>query len=266
MTMELRKEMIEEQHLDIPFDSKGFTAWLIQSEFLSDNAAAKQVELIRKADLELWAPGDVEYFSLIAKWIGEARTATPVVRSLYHGFAVEIVNSYIDELNELSEEVADSSQPLLQEMIAAARLYKNYLIDLLKVEDDETEVVEVPSSSIRYPEFYLEEEFREYLDSQKYASDTRNKMMSNLRKLNALLGNTAERGWLKNLAEEAADGASISSMRRKAVATFDKMIAFIEDTPVAIDTKRGAYSAMQSYINFLSHAQKHQPEILTQNR
>lgn len=262
--MELRKEMIEEQHLDIPFDSKGFTAWLIRSKFLSDNAAAKQVELIRKADLELWAPGDVEYFSLIAKWIGEVR-AMPETKGILSGFTIEIVDAFIDALNELSEEVADSSQPLLQEMIAAARLYKNYLIDLLKVEDDETEPVEVPSSSIRYPEFYLEEEFREYLDSQKYASDTRNKMMSNLRKLNALLGNTAERGWLNNLAEEAADGASISSMRRKAVATFDKMIAFIEDTPVAIDTKRGAYTAMHSYISFLSHAQKHQPEILTQN-
>ena len=265
MTMELRKEMIEEQHLDIPFDSKGFTTWLVNSEFLSANAAAKQIELIRKADLELWSPGDVDYFSLIAKWIGEAHTM-PETKGILSGFTIEIVNAFIDELNEMKEDVADSSQPLLKEMIAAVRLYKNYLIDLLEVEDDETEAVEVPSSSLRYPEFYLEDEFREYLDSQKHTSGTRNKMMSNLRKLNALLGNTTERGWLKNLADEAAAGASISSMRRKAVATFDKMIAFLDDTPVTKDAAQGAYSATQGYINFLSHAQKHHPEILTPKR
>ena len=265
MTMELRKEMIEEQHLDIPFDSKGFTTWLVQSKFLSTNAADKQIELIRKADLELWSPGDVDYFSLIAKWIGESR-ATPETKGILSSFTIEIVNAFIDELNEMKEDVADSSQPLLQEMIAAARLYKNYLIDLLKVEDDETEAVEVPSSSLRYPEFYLEKEFKEYLDSHKHTSGTRTKMMSNLRKLNALLGDTAESGWLKNLADEAAAGASISSMRRKAVATFDKMTAFLDDTPVTKDTARGAYTAMHSYISFLSHAQKHHPEILTQKQ
>lgn len=265
MTIELRKEMIEEQHLDIPFDSKGFTTWLVQSKFLSTNAAAKQVELIRKADLELWSPGDVDYFSLIAKWIGESR-AMPKTKGILNGFAVETINALIDELNEMSEDVADSSQPLLQEMIAAVRLYKNYLIDQLKVEDDETEEVEVPSSSIRYPEFYLEGEFKKYLDGQKYTSKYRTKMMSNLRKLNALLGDTTESGWLKDLADEAAAGASISSMRRKAVATFDKMTAFLDDTPVTKETAQEAYSAMQSYINFLSHAQKHNPEILTQKR
>lgn len=265
MTMELRKEMIEEQHLDIPFDSKGFTTWLVNSEFLSANAADKQIELIRKADLELWSPGDVDYFSLIAKWIGESR-ATPETKGILSSFTIEIVNAFIDELNEMSEDVADSSQPLLQEMIAAARLYKNYLIDLLKVNDDETDAVEMSSSSIRYPEFYLEDKLREYLDSQKYASGTRNKMMSNLRKLNALLCNTTERGWLKNLADDAAGGASISNMRRKAVATFDKMTAFLDDTPVTNDAVRGAYTAMHSYISFLSHAQKHHPEILIQNR
>lgn len=258
-TKALRKEVIEQQKLDIPYDSECFATWLIKSHKLSIKDAAKQVELIQIADLELWAPGDPEYFSIISDQISEAKESqSHELQLLHNDFAIELVDDYIDELHELDENIDEHCKSLLKDIINAFKWYKAYLTDMLEVSDDRFKIVEIPPINVRYKNVPLENEFKKHLDDISYPASTRDKMLSNLRKLNSLVidNGRGDSDWLQKIVNKALEGRNIMSAKFIAHQLVHNALANLESYNIPEAALRGGLTTLNSYIEFLIYNQK----------
>lgn len=264
LTKELRREIITEQKLDIPYDSTGFVKCLIESHNLSESAASKQVELIRYADVEFWTPGDPELFRLISKCRSEAeKTSSESIRHLFNDFVVQAIVVNIEAFEEMLDETDKESKSQLRNIINAYSAYLAFIkcsMDYTSSEDDGNDEHEYTfqNADIRFAPVPLDKEFKKYLDESRFPVRTRDKMLSNLRKLNSLVINNGrgDSDWLQQLVDRASNGVIIRSSRLTAQSLFHNALRHIEDYNIAEDTLRGGYTSLNHYINFLMSAQK----------
>lgn len=262
MTRGLREVMIEQEKLDIPYDSNGFIKWLTLSAGMSAESANRQVELIRTADIELWTPGDPELFKIIPQWIAEAEKSSPVLRTLLCDFAVDAISGYIDDLTEMRTEVTKNSLPLLEQIIEAFTLYRAYiestLAEYISERGEDEITVGRAKSPIRYPHIPLDTEFKNYLDDCKYPTGTRDRMMTNLRKLNHIVINNGrgDSDWLQKIVDNASTGRNIRYARLTAHTLVHNALRHITDYDVSESDLRGGQTAINQYLNFLMLRQK----------
>lgn len=274
VTKTLRESMIEENKLDIPYDSIGFVNWLLNFNGYSTEDAKRQVQLIRDADIELYQPGDADIFRAIAEWIEQAKeTKFESIRSLNHDFVFISLITQIEYLQDMEASVSDESLPFLNEVIEAYKLYRNYLMDSLCYSYEQLErcyvdayedsdgntycgEIESVNTHQKYDSIPLEDEFNEYIIDSRFSQDTRYKMLSNLRKFNSLIINNGrgDSDWLQRLADNAKAGINIRYARLKANILVHNVMDNIDETSgINISELRGSLTALNHYINFLIH-------------
>ncbi|MDE5800651.1 MAG: hypothetical protein K2H74_06470 [Paramuribaculum sp.] len=257
MTRELREMMIEQEKHDIPYNSTGFTKWLTEIAGRTAESAARQVELIRTADIELWSPGDPEIFNLIPKWIEEAEKSTPAIRTLLSDFAVDAISGYIDDLAEIRDEVKKNNLPLLEQIIEAYTLYRAFiestLAEYISEKSDDVTISKEDKAPVRYPLVPLDDEFKSYLDSCKYPTCTRDRMMTNLRKLNHIVINNGrgDSDWLQKIVDKATSGCNIRYARMTAHTLVHNALQHTSDYNVSESDLRGGQTAINQYVKFL---------------
>ncbi|MDE6808655.1 MAG: hypothetical protein K2J42_00995 [Muribaculaceae bacterium] len=197
-TREIRKRMIEENNLQIPYNADGFVKWLIESSGKSEQDAYEILAKVREADLELWKPNEsVDFFSIIAEWHVKAQNCTDyvMVRHLHS----DIINAMNACVIILKYDSADSGNAkTFEQWIKAYQWYLRFLNDWLKTdyqsrfheflpneqdEKDETGPHDNHEDGFRFP---FEDEFEEYLDST-YPPRTKQKICANLSCLNKIL-------------------------------------------------------------------------------
>lgn len=259
MTRNLRQEMIDQQKVDIPYDSDGFIKWLIESGGMDEREARRCCDRILIADVELWEPGDPEPFSLIAELIANGKKANEMMRRVFNDFAVETIAGHIDYLEDLKDDTHKKNLDLLNDVIEAYKWYLRFMEDTLGATAEEVtaEDFEQPEQ-VRYAPVPLDDEFKNYLDESKYTQNSRDKMLTNLRKLNALVidNGRGESKWLENMVQKASQGGNINSKRLVAHRLVHHALAYTKDFNISKDSLRGGLSALNAYIRFLINRQK----------
>lgn len=255
----MKEDLIEKMYLGIPYNSEGFKNWLVTFRILSEEEATKQVELIREADIEFWEPCEPELFKLLGEWLEEARKAnSEILRSLYLDFSFTLLVSHIQELKELKETVKKDGRKFITDVIEAFRMYEAFLRTTLNYHEFDPELYsdlyEGKEESKRYPKIPLDSEFSQYLKDLTFPDSVRYKMLSNLRKLNALVINN-DRGdsdWLQSLVDKAKAGFNIRYTRLIADHLVHSTIDNIDGTEgTSEDMLRGALSSLNHYLDFL---------------
>lgn len=268
MTRNLRQEMIDQQKLDIPYDSDGFIKWLIESAGMEEREATGLCDRILIADIELWSPGDPELFLLIAELIEVGKKANEMMRLILNYSAIETIAGHINYLEELKDSTQKKSLDLLNDVIEAYKWYLRFMEDtigaipeyLRSMEDilgatlddfDQTETV-------RYAPVPLDNEFKMYLDESKYTRSSRDKMLTNLRKLNTLVidNGRGDSKWLENMVKKASQGGNINSKRVVAHRLVHYALAYTKDFNLSESSLRGGLTALNAYIRFLIHRKK----------
>ena len=254
----LRDNMVEKMYLGIPYNSVGFKNWLVTSRILSEKEAQKQIDLIREADIELWEPGAPELFRLLGEWLEEARKASSeTLRALYLDFSFTLLVSHIQELKELKETVKKDGKKFISGVITAFEWYESFLRSTLNYYEFDPDLygeVHSEDKSNRYPKIPLDAEFNQYLKDSKYPNKVRHKMMTNLRKLNALVINNGrgDSDWLQKLVDKAKAGENIRYARLTADRAIHVTIENIDGTDdLTEDMLRGGLSSLNRYLDFL---------------
>ena len=252
-----KEELIERMFRGIPYNSRGFKNWLVTSRILSEEEAQKQIDLIREADIELWEPGEPELFRLLGEWLEEARKAnSETLRTLYLDFSFTSLVSHIQELEEMNKEVKKEGRKFLSEVIIAFKWYEAFLRSYYDYYEFEPELYEIYESedTKRYPKIPLDKEFNQYMKDSKFSDNLRYKMVSNLRKLNALVINNGrgDSDWLQKLVDKAKAGVNIRYSRQMASELVHSAIDNIDKSEdVTEDMLRGALSTLNHYLDFL---------------
>lgn len=260
----IRELQIEEGYVTVPFNAGGFKSWLKKNANMTDNEADQQIELIRQSEVEFWEPGDEETFSMIADWMQEAQSASENLRSLYYAYVVETISSNIEYIEAHRPILLKRCIPFLDKVLKAYYLYLNFMEMTLGYEheedNDDDDEVDTPVSitSTRYPKVPLEDDFKSYLDESRYKSKTRDKMMTNLRKFNALVidNGRGDSKWLEQMVQKSEDGGNIYNKRLIANRIFHHALAYCKDYDISEDALRGAGSALNAYIQFLIFRQR----------
>lgn len=255
----MKEDIIEKMYLDIPYNSEGFKNWLVTSRILSEEEVKKQVELIREIDIELWESGEPELFKLLGDWLEEARNAnSEILRSLYLDFAFTILVSHTQELKELKETVKKDDRKFITDVIEAFRMYEAFLRATLNYHEFDPELYsdlyEGEEERKRFPKIPLDSEFSQYLKDLTFPDSVRYKMLSNLRKLNALVINNGrgESDWLQSVVDKAKAGINIRYTRLIADHSVHAAIENIDGTEgLNEDMLRGALSSLNHYLDFL---------------
>lgn len=251
----MKEDLIEKIYLGIPYNSSGFKKWLVTSGILSEEEAKKQIDLIREADVELWEPGEPELFRLLGEWLEEARKAkSETLRTLYLDFSFTFLLSHIQELQEMKKTVTKKGKKFLSDVIVAFKWYETFLRSWLDYYEFEPELYTEDPESKRYPKIPLDDEFNQYLKDSKYIDNVRYKMVSNLRKLNALVidNGRGESDWLQSVVEKAKAGVNIRYTRMIADHFVHATIDNIDGTEgLTEDMLRGALSTLNHYLDFL---------------
>lgn len=254
----VRDDIMEKMFLGIPYNSVGFKNWLVTSRILSEAEAKKQIELIREADIELWEPGEPELFRILGEWLEEARKAkSENLRSLYLDFSFSLLVSHILDLEEMKKEVKKDGRKFLSQVIDAYNLYESFLRSNLNYHEFEPnlyDVEETEEECKRYPKIPLDKEFNQYLKDSKYSDKLRYKMVSNLRKLNALVINNGrgDSDWLQKIVDKAMAGENIRYSRLLANELVHSALDNIDGTEgLTEDMLQGALSTLNHFIDFL---------------
>lgn len=254
----LRDDVIEKMYLGIPYNSVGFKNWLVTSRILSEEDAKKQIELIREADIELWEPGEPELFRLLGDWLEEARKAgSENLRSLYLDFSFSLLVSHIQELEEMKKEAKKDGRKFLSDVINAYKLYESFLrsaLDYYEFEQNLYDVEEKDEDNKRYPKIPLDNEFNQYLKDSNFSDNVRYKMVSNLRKLNALVINNGRGNsdWLQKIVDKAMAGENIRYSRLLANELVHSAIDNIDGTEGLTEFMlRGALSTLNHFLDFV---------------
>lgn len=265
----MKEDLNEIMFLGIPYNSEGFKNWLVTSRILSKEEAKRQIELIREADIELWEPGTPELFKLLGEWLEEARKATSeTVRSLYIDFSFTLLITHTQELQEMKEEVKKDGREFLTEVISAFNLYEAFLRDILHYHEYVpglySDIYESETETKRYPKIPLDKEFSQYLKDSKFSDRVRHKMMTNLRKLNALVINNGrgESDWLQSVVDKAKAGINIRYTRLIADHSVHAVIENFDDTEgLTEDMLRGALTTLNHYLDFLIRTYGKRPNL-----
>lgn len=251
----MKEDIIEKMYLGIPYNSVGFKNWLVTSQILSEEEANKYIDLIREADVELWKPGEPELFKLLGEWIEEARKAnSEKIRSLYLDFSFTILVSHIRELQEMKAMLKKDARKFISEVITAFQRYESFLRSWLNYYEFDPELYANDTEPTRYPKIPLDDEFNQYLKESKYSDKLRYKMVSNLRKLNALVINNGrgESDWLQSVVDKAKAGTNIRYTRLIADRCVHATIENIDGTEgLTEDRLRAALTALNHYLDFL---------------
>ncbi|MDE7108759.1 MAG: hypothetical protein K2N35_12220 [Muribaculaceae bacterium] len=254
----MKEDPSEKMFRGIPYNSIGFRNWLVTSRTLSEKEAQKQVDLIREADVELWEPGKPELFRNLGEWLEEARKASSeTLRSLYLDFAFTLLVSHIQELKELKETLKKDGKRFLSAVITAFEWYETFLRSTLNYYEYDPELYEnydFEEKPKRYPKIPLDNEFNQYLKESKYSDRLRHKMVSNLRKLNALVINNGrgDSDWLQKIVDKAKAGENIRYARLMANTIVHSVIDNIDGTEgITESALRGALSTLNHYLDFL---------------
>ncbi|MDE6258644.1 MAG: hypothetical protein K2M53_09720 [Muribaculaceae bacterium] len=252
----MEEDFIETDFLDIPYNSVGFQNWLVTSRILSEEEAEKQIDLIRESDVKFREPGDLELFRIIGKWMEEARKVnSESLRSLYLGYAFIFLISHIEELQEMRKKMKKGSKKFLSDVITAFEWYEAFLRATFNYyEFDDLYEEESEEENKRYPKIPLDNEFNQYLKELTFPDGVRYKMVSNLRKLNALIINNGrgDSDWLQSVADKAKSGTNIRYTRLIANDFVHAVIENLDGTEdVTEDMLRGALSTLNHYLDFL---------------
>lgn len=254
----IKEDLIEKMYFGIPYNSEGFKNWLVTSRILSEKEAQKQIDLIREADIELWEPGEPELFKLLGEWLEEAEKAkTETLRSLYLDFSFTLLVSHIQELHEMKESVKKEGKKFLSDVIVAFECYETFLrswLNFYEFDPDQYDEKEPEEKNKRYPKIPLDDEFNQYLKTLTFSDGVRYKMVSNLRKLNALVINNGrgESDWLQKIVDKAKAGINIRYTRLIADRSVHATIENIDGTEgLTEDMLRGALSTLNHYLEFL---------------
>lgn len=254
----MKEDLKEKMFLSIPYNSEGFKNWLVTSRILSEEEAKKQIDIIREADIELWESGEPELFRLLGEWLEEARKAkSETLRSLYLDFSFTLLVSHIQELHDMKETVKKESKKLISVVIKAFEWYETFLrstLNYYKYDPALYENEETEQKRTRYPKIPLDDEFNKYLKESKFSDKVRYKMVTNLRKLNALVINNGrgESDWLQSIVDKAKAGINIRYTRLIADHSVHAAIENIDGTEdVTEDMLRGALSTLNHYLDFL---------------
>lgn len=254
----LRDDMVEKMFRGIPYNSVGFKNWLVTSRILSEEEAQKQIDLIREADIELWEPGEPELFRLLGEWLEEARKASSeTLRALYLDFSFTLLVSHIQELKELKETLKKDGKKFISGVITAFEWYESFLRSTLNYYEFDPDLYDEDDTEEkfkRYPKIPLDDEFSQYLKDSKYSDKVRHKMMTNLRKLNALVINNGrgDSDWLQKIVDKAKAGENIRYARMIANELVHNAIDNIDGTEgITESALRGALSTLNQYLDFL---------------
>ena len=254
----MKEDLIENMFRGIPYNSVGFKNWLVTSRILSEEEAQKQIDLIREADIELWEPGEPELFRLLGEWHEEARKASSeTLRTLYLDFSFTLLVSHIQELKELKKTVKKDGKKFISGVITAFEWYESFLrstLNYYEFEPDLYDEDDPEEKSKRYPKIPLDDEFNQYLKESKYSDNLRHKMVSNLRKMNALVINNGrgDSDWLQKIVDKAKAGENIRYARLIANEIVHSAIDNIDGTEgITESALRGALSTLNHYLDFL---------------
>lgn len=252
----MKEDLIEKMYLGIPYNSVGFKNWLVSSQTLSEEEAKKQIDLIREADIELWEPGEPELFRLLGDWLEEARKAkSETLRSLYLDFSFMLLDSHIHELHEMKETVEKSGRKFLSNVITAFKRYEMFLRSALDYYEFDPDLYDDGEKrNVRYPTIPLDDEFNQYLKGSRFSDNVRHKMVSNLRKLNALVINNGrgDSDWLQKIVDKVKAGTNIRYARLIADRCVHAAIENIDGTEgLTEDMLRGGLSTLNHYLDFL---------------
>lgn len=253
-----REDMEEKMFRGIPYNSLGFKNWLVTSRILSEEEAKKQIDLIREADIELWEPNEPELFRLLGEWLEEARKASSeILRSLYLDFSFTLLVSHIQELKEMMKDLKKDGKKFLSGIITAFEWYETFLrstFNYYEFDPDLYDEIDAEDKPNRYPKIPLDDEFSQYLKDSKYSDKVRHKMMTNLRKLNALVINNGrgDSDWLQKLVDKAKAGENIRYARMIANKVVHSAIDNIDGTEgITESALRGGLSTLNRYLDFL---------------
>ncbi len=256
--------MNEQQNLDIPYDSDGFIKWLTESAAMEERDATWWCDRIFLADMRSWSSGVSDPFSLIAHYLEGREKASDSIREFYNEFIIEAIADHIVKLENLRLTTHVEDLESLNDVIKAYKWYLRFMEDTFGVTleeirandfmDDEFE----KSEQVRYKPVPLDDEFKHYLDESKYTRQTRDKMLTNLRKLNTFVidNGRGDSKRLENMVEKASRGENILSERLIGHKLVHHAISYAKDFNVSEAELRGGMSALNAYIRFLIYRQK----------
>lgn len=286
-------EMDEQQNFDIPYDSEGFIKWLTESAGMEERDAEWWCDRILLADLNSWSSRVSDPFNIIYSYINDRERANEYMRVIYNELIIENIAKHIVNLENLRESPRDEDSDWLNEdsdwlngdelelhndedpdslndVIKAYKLYLKFMenslgmtLEEIQAKYDIEDEVEKPEQ-VRYKPVPLDTEFKKYLDESKYTRKTRDKMLSNLRKLNTFVidNGRGDSKWLENMVEKASRGENILSKRLIGHKLVQHAISYAKDFNVSEDDLRGGMSALNAYIRFLIYRQKHNQLII----
>lgn len=254
LSKNLHAAMIEENGIDIPYDSTGFKHWLTSSERLSEEEADKHISLIQDANAELWQPGDFELFQILKKWLEKANnTKSVTLRTLNIDFAFSLLDCFILDMQQMQEMPDYEDSSLFRDALNACGKYQTYLRSSLNYVST-NEDTSLPPMNERYDKIPLDKEFSAYLKESKFADSTRYRMLTNLRSLNSAIINTGrgDSNWLQKLADKASNGENIRYARITARRLVHSAMSNIdEDGQITSTDLQGALTSINHYISFL---------------
>lgn len=153
---------------------------------------------------------------------GSKKRETPIQKLYVHSnidFAFSLLITHIYELQEVKKEVKKDGRVFLTDVIGAFELYEALLRYTFHYNDYDPElysdIYENKEAPTRYPKIPLDKEFSQYLKDSKFSDKVRYKMMTNLRKLNALVINNGrgESDWLQSVVDKVKAGINIRYTR-----------------------------------------------------
>lgn len=270
LTRMLREEFIDQNNIEVPYDSSRFCKWLVESGGMTEDEAHSLIERIILYDLE-WVPGDWDLFKSISDLALKSEKSTGDLRRFYNDFILIEVDTYIEMMEERRELIKNESMMQFNEIIAAYRLFlefqlatrehssdwNDYCAD--EEDDDESE----GEFSKRYDPIPLDKEFKRYLSDRRYKRGTCDKMLSNIRQFNTLVINNGrgESNWLESMERRASEGKNIKSLRWEAYKLCQHAILYSDCFNMSVAALRGAQTALIAYVEFLIDRQSKQKGI-----
>ena len=151
-----------------------------------------------------------------------------------------------------------ASKKVLSDVITAFEWYEAFLLETFNYyEFDDLYEEESEEENKRYPKIPLDNEFNQYLKELTFPDGVRYKMVSNLRKLNALVINNGRGNsdWLQSVADKAKAGTNIRYTRLITHHSVHAVIENLDGTEgLTEDMLRGALSTLNHYLDFLIRA------------
>ena len=157
----------------------------------------------------------------------------------------------------MKETLKKDGKKFISGVITAFEWYESFLrsvFNYFEFDPDLYDEDDTEEKFKRYTKIPLDDEFSQYLKDSKYSDKVRHKMMTNLRKLNALVINNGrgDSDWLQKIVDKAKAGENIRYARMIANELVHNAIDNTDGTEgITESALRGALSTLNRYLDFL---------------